>query len=115
MNKFLESDVNDSQGNIIISPGLKVRHVDSQFEYTVDSVIDDDNEIKIVLKMPEEPRMNPPDPDPNVLDSRTKNNSKQGMLYEIDPESIYLEPEEEAEQDLLVVTQDEFEAEYEVK
>ena len=34
-----ETDVKDSKGNIIISPGLKVRHKDSQFEYTVDQVL----------------------------------------------------------------------------
>ena len=31
-----ESDVFDEKGNLIITKDLKVRHKDSQFEYTVD-------------------------------------------------------------------------------
>ena len=33
-----ESDVFDSRGNNVLTPGLKVRHKDTNFEYTVDSV-----------------------------------------------------------------------------
>ena len=43
MKKLKELDVQDKAGNIVISPDLKVRHKDSQYEYTVDSVIKDDN------------------------------------------------------------------------
>ena len=33
-----ETDVKDKRGNVVISPGLKVRHKGSQYEYTVDHV-----------------------------------------------------------------------------
>lgn len=57
-----ESDVKDKRGNIVISPGLKVRHAKSGFEYTVDSVEKDPDTgqlIKIVLREPEAPRFDP--------------------------------------------------------
>ena len=37
MKRFQEADVVDSDGRVLISPGLKVKHKDSQFEYTVDN------------------------------------------------------------------------------
>ena len=39
MKRLKETDIQDSEGRVVISPGLKVRHKDSQFEYTVDSVV----------------------------------------------------------------------------
>jgi hypothetical protein len=62
MKKLKELDVQDKEGNIVISPDLKVRHKDSQYEYTVDSVIkDDDKEIVVLLRLPEMPRVDPED------------------------------------------------------
>ena len=56
-----ELDIKDDQGKVIISPDLKVRHKKSQYEYTVDSVIeDDDGAVNVILKLPEEPRFKPP-------------------------------------------------------
>ena len=53
-----EADVFDKQGNLVIRKGLKVRHKDSQYEYTVDTI--DQNprtgEIQLTLRLPEEPR-----------------------------------------------------------
>jgi len=116
-----EIDIKDEQGNIIISPGLKVRHKGSQYEYTVDNVVEDpDGEVNVILKMPEEPRFEPPIDDQGVIQDHKR------FLYEVDPGGLYivdaetddikfdrhgsLEPE-----DLLSVTQSEFEKEYEVK
>ena len=113
MRQFNESDVVDEEGRIIISPGLKVRHKKSQFEYTVDGVVQDGEEISVVLNLPEEPRVEPPTADPEVLDSYSLDSGK--AMYEIGEEGLYLEPEEEDESDLLVVPQKEFESEYEVK
>ena len=57
-----ESDVFDSRGNNVLTPGLKVRHKDTNFEYTVDSVEGEDEgtDVKISLKLPDEPRFEPP-------------------------------------------------------
>ena len=61
MKKIRETDVKDERGEIVISPGLKVRHKDSQFEYTVDGVVQDDSgKIQVVLRLPDEPRFDPP-------------------------------------------------------
>lgn len=114
MKQFLEVDVVDTQGDVIISPGLKVRHKDSQFEYTVDSVTKDGEAVNVVLKMPEAPRVEPQQIEPEVLDS-TGAPADRSMVYELDPDAIYFEPEEEDTGDLLVVSQEEFESEYEVK
>lgn len=58
-----ETDVKDKRGNIVISPGLKVRHKKSQFEYTVASVKEDpkSGDVVITLKSPELPRFTPKD------------------------------------------------------
>ena len=43
MNRMKDADVLDVQGNIVIATDLKVRHKDSQYEYTVDSVVPDES------------------------------------------------------------------------
>jgi|TARA_B100000242_G_C43019122_1_gene474153 hypothetical protein len=114
MKKLKELDVQDKEGNIVISPDLKVRHKDSQYEYTVDSVIkDDDKEIVVLLRLPEMPRVDPEDNTPSIISDL----ASEKVLYEIDPNvSIYVpDDEEESEDDLLAVSQKEFEKEYEVK
>ena len=53
MKNITETDLQDSEGRIVISPGLKVRHKKSQFEYTVDSVVqNDDKENIVILNIP---------------------------------------------------------------
>jgi hypothetical protein len=113
-----ETDIKDKRGNIIISPGLKVRHKDSQYEYTVDQVLQEpDGKVTVMLASPEEPRFDPAAED-GVLSDRKK---KSSVLYEADPVSslddlFYLPAEDdEQEDDLLAVPADEFEKEYEVK
>lgn len=113
-----ETDIKDKQGNIVISPGLKVRHKDSSFEYTVDQVLQTpDGDITIMLALPEEPRFEPA-AEEDVLSDRKK---KSGVLYEADPVSslddlFYVPAEDDAgDEDLLAVPAAEFEKEYEVK
>lgn len=57
-----EVRVRDEAGNILVSPGLKVRHGDTGFEYTVDSVSEDPDtrQINVTLRKPEVPRFDPP-------------------------------------------------------
>ena len=113
-----EADVKDPHGNVIIQQGLKVRHKKSQFEYTVEDVLQGpDEQITVILRMPEEPRFDPP---PDGDDVISDNKSKESMLYEVDPEAhaLYFEPEgaeEEVPDELMAVPQEEFEKEYEVK
>lgn len=53
-----ETETRDKRGNFVISPGLKVRHKKSQFEYTVTDVQEDPKSGKmvIILQSPEAPR-----------------------------------------------------------
>ena len=57
-----ETDVRDARDNVVIQPGLKVRHKRSQYEYTVTSVEEDPKtgEVTIVLQNPEQPRFDAP-------------------------------------------------------
>jgi len=119
-----ESDVFDDRGNNLLSPGLKVRHKDSKFEYTVDSVEGEEGHVQISLKLPDEPRFDPPGEGPaTVTDSQTP-----GVLGEFDitpkqpgdviaaaaPDSLELEPPVEQGETIYVIDQEEFEKEYEV-
>ena len=126
-----ETDVFDDQGNVLISQGLKVRHKDTQFEYTVDDVIEDPESGKtmIKLKLPEEPRFEPPPeeegliadvppPEDNVLGEQDPPGirpvePRQTMPPADDPTA--LQPQSEEEDELFVIDQEEFEKEYEVK
>tara|TARA_E500000331_G_C16701102_1_gene473978 strand:+ start:74 stop:421 length:348 start_codon:yes stop_codon:yes gene_type:complete len=115
MRRFQEADATDSSGRVLVSPGLKVRHRDSQFEYTVDNVFKDEDKLKIVLKLPEEPRFEPTDSEPEVLSAERPNSTEKKVMYEVDPSAVYFVPEDDDEADTLTVTQEEFEEEYEVK
>jgi hypothetical protein len=107
-----EADVMDSQGNVVIKPGLKVRHKDSQYEYTVSTVEKNPRtgDISITLKMPEEGRFEPA-------------SGGELVLGEVDGEGldvfdIPLVPSPDAEEEpdeVFVIDQEEFEKEYEVK
>jgi hypothetical protein len=114
-----EAEMKDSRGNIMISPGLKVRHKDSQYEYTVDQVLQDPSgEVTVMLASPESPRF---EPDPKEEFLSDDNSNQDNVLYEADPitslsDLFYVpEKEDEAEDDLLAVPSKEFEKEYEVK
>jgi len=83
-----EADVYDERGNMVIAKDLKVRHIPSQFEYTVAEIIRgrEDSGMSIVLRAPEEARFTPP-----------------GYTEEVEGEGDF------------IVTQGEFEKDYEVK
>jgi len=123
-----ESDVFDSRGNNLLSPGLKVKHKDTNFEYTVDSVTGDEegDDVKITLKLPDEPRFEPP----SSTGDEVINDE---FLGELDLEkniSLMAEPTQGEDSDLVmapdahepgatgedvfVIDQEEFEKEYEV-
>ena len=122
-----EADMFDDEGNHLLSPGLKVRHKDSKFEYTVDSVEGekDSGNVKVTLKLPDEPRFDPPE-EPSAMISDEISHSN--VMGETDlgistPEDynvsavgdertmqVSVEPEETE----FIIDQEEFEKEYEV-
>ena len=122
MKRLKETDIQDSEGRVVISPGLKVRHKDSQFEYTVDSVVsDEDNKHVVILNLPEEPRFDAK-PGTSGDDTLLSDLTKKDVIYEVDPSIVLYEPEASAEDqdpepgiDYLAVPEEEFEKEYEVK
>ena len=126
-----ESDIFDSRGNNLLSPGLKVRHKDSNFEYTVDSVSGDEGDVQISLKLPDEPRFEPPNEQGQAV---IADDMEPGVLGEFDKAEIGLSDPTTGHADELeippltpgvrepsmpddtvfVIDQEEFEKEYEV-
>ena len=111
-------DIKDKHGNVVIQPGLKVRHKDSQYEYTVDDVIKTpEGDVSVVLRMPEDPRFEPPEEEEVVISDAK---SRAPRIYEISAHTTeYFIPDEvgesEDEEEFLEVPQKEFEKDYEVK
>jgi len=128
-----ETDVFDDRGNMIIGKDLKVKHKKSQYEYTVDDVLQDPEteEIQIALRLPDEPRFDAAEEEDEVLSDVNADGAK--ILGEDDlvpagsgpgdlslpskqdtpvPPLEQLEPEEEV---IFFIDQEEFEKEYEVK
>lgn len=117
MKTIKETDVIDKRNNVVISPGLKVRHKKSKFEYTVDSVVKDKSgKIIILLRKPEAPRFGSLSPkSPQTLTDR---NVDKEVIYEAEPiedfSTSYYSPEEESEDDLIAVPAKQFEKEYDL-
>jgi len=115
MKNLEETDVQDSDGRVVVSPGLKVRHKDSQYEYTVDSVVQDEKgKHVVVLNLPDEPRFEPEGDEGLISDLSSKE-----VIYEVDPSLMIYEPETQEEEspgvDFIAVPEEEFEKDYEVK
>jgi hypothetical protein len=104
-----ESDVRGKDGNIVIQPGLKVRHKKSQYEYTVSNVEENPatGDVVITLQSPEIARFEP--------------QTGGDVISEIDDEeTVILADPNDAPQELIddeevfVVDEEEFDKDYEV-
>ena len=110
-----EVDAFDEDGNMLLSPDLKVRHKDSGLEYTIDRVEGDDGDIQIFLRAPEEPRFEPQPEEAELLGEPRM----EDILGEQDPVSdptslLQDEPTDSQEETIFVIDQEEFEKDYEV-
>ena len=108
-----ETDAFDDEGNLLLSPDLKVRHKDSGLEYTIDRVEGEDSDIQIFLRLPEEPRVEPAPEERELLGEPRS----EDILGEQDPASDLpaLEPAEDSDEEVVfVIDQEEFEKDYEV-
>ncbi len=118
VNALSEVDVLDDQGNIIVSKDLKVRHKDSGYEYTVDDVVSDEDGIQVVLRDPEEPRIEPEGEEGVIMDGHLPDNHPRQFLdQETAPEDEEAEidsAEEDEEETLYIIDKDEFEKDYEL-
>jgi len=112
-----ETDLLDKQGNVVIHKGLKVRHKESQYEYTVDSVAQDvEGNVSVKLRNPDVGRINPADATSVMAEDDLIAPISQSAPEEDLPVSASNEkPEELSDDDVFVVDQTEFEKEYEVK
>ena len=81
-----ETDMFDNRGNMVIRKGLKVRHKDTQYEYTVDDVLKDETgDVVVRLKSPEEPRFKTND---IPGDEEIISGGKKDVLHEVDPPPV---------------------------
>jgi len=109
--KLAESEVSDPRGNILITKDLKVRHKESGYEYTVDHVDGDGDDMIIYLRKPEVPRVEVP------LVAKRMNEMERSADIDIiniempDGESLADNSNQELE-DVFAVKVDEFEKEY---
>ena len=119
-----ESDVFDGRDNMVIGQDLKVRHKKSQYEYTVDDVIDDPatDEVQITLRLPDEPRFEPPPENEDVVitDRIEKGVLGEDELANLEPDArpgleITDELYDDSGEEVFVIDREEFEKEYEVK
>ena len=104
-----EVEVVDDNGNVIISKDLKVRHKDSGFEYTVDDVITNDEKIQVILRDPEEPRVEPEGDEGMIMDNLNEPPSEPTEFNAEEPENQTRDSEV-----FYVIDKEEFEKEYEV-
>ena len=104
----------DEDGNLILSPDLKVRHKGSGLEYTIDHVEDGEAGVEIHLRSPETPRFEPPAEEREILGEPPA----EDLLGEQDDDLVKAaevgvdSPEED--EVMFVVDQEEFEKDYEV-
>jgi hypothetical protein len=113
-----ETDVKDKRGNVVISPGLKVRHKKSQFEYTVSSVKEDpkSGDVVITLKSPEMPRFTPSggqefvgEETPLLTGAAPTSGHDEELAAMAQPDAV------EGEETVFMVDEKEFKKDYEVK
>tara|TARA_R110001592_G_scaffold58770_5_gene177897 strand:- start:2260 stop:2706 length:447 start_codon:yes stop_codon:yes gene_type:complete len=120
-----EVDMFDKRGNMVLTPDLKVRHKASGYEYTIDHIDGEGEDVVVYLRHPEEPRFTTA-PSETPLVEKTKLNMKGLNVSNISgggmadmPEEISLEKlsdvERKAPASLVSVTKKEFESEYEVE
>ena len=113
-----EAEIFDAEGNMVIGNDLKVRHKKSQYEYTIDDVFEDPatGEIQVALRLPDEPRFEPPPDDEDIL-LRAKVSvpvlGEDELLSPLPATDMTLPPA--SDEEIFVIDQEEFEKEYEVK
>ena len=127
---IFEADMFDAAGNQLLSPGLKVRHKKSGYEYTVDHVEGEGDNAKVFLRHPETPRFKPPQVDTQLTEGDDEERVKVDQVdlaKVMGSEGLESNPEANSTQDpmdvmkqqatgsLLQIPRKEFEKEYEVK
>ena len=105
LKEIREADLRDSKGKVVIEPGLKVRHKKSGLEYSVQDVTDDEGKTKVVLAVPEMPRVEPTKTLPDIVTEKDAGNQLDKLIDQIDAD----------QETVFVVDEKEFKKDYEVK
>ena len=129
---IFESDMFDVEGNQLLSPGLKVRHKKSGYEYTVDHTEGEGDNAVVYLRHPESPRFKPPVAETQLTEGDDENidrvdvndvdldkimgnaSSRKAPAGDNSQEQLNM-MKKQPRASLLKVTRKEFEKEYEVK
>lgn len=125
---IFEADMFDKEGNQLLSPGLKVKHKGSGYEYTVDHVEGTGDNSVVYLRHPEMPRFKTPESQvplsesdedsPRIsvdkvnLSKAMGSNDSTSASTPMDPMGLMKPISKES---LLKISVKEFEKEYEVK
>lgn len=124
---ILEADMIDKEGHVLLSPGLKVTHKKSGYEYTVDHVEGNGENAVVFLRHPETPRFKPPVSDAPLSEGEDSIDLSSVDLQKIGGFENEVMTQSSSTQDpldimkqqpkgsLLKITKAEFEKEYEVK
>ena len=130
---IFEADMFDSEGNQLLSPGLKVRHKASGYEYTVDHVEGKDDGAVVYLRHPDSPRFKPPEAETALTEAedgerievgqvdlqKVMGSEPGGVDTELGAAASTQDPmdimKKQTPGSLLKITRKEFEKEYEVK
>ena len=103
---MLEADVFNDRGDLLLAKGLKVRHKDSGYEYTVDHVEGEGDSAIVFLRHPDVPRFQPPaSTDPLVEQEEEDSANQPPVLAKKSDEMV----------GLLRVSLEDFEKDYEVE
>jgi hypothetical protein len=114
-----EADAFDGDGNMILSPDLKVRHKKSGLEYTIDRVEGGEGDLQVFLRSPEDPRFEPAPETKEILGEPKEEvlGEQEDQLQNLMTKDTIISPTEEEdieEEVIFVVDQSEFESNYEV-
>lgn len=93
-----EAELIDKRGNMLITKDLKVKHKDSGYEYTVDHVEGEGENVKIYLRKPDVPRIDPPPVMKRMneldIEGQAKQSGELTLTKDTDPHVFYITPEE---------------------
>ena len=131
---IFEADMFDEEGHQLLSPGLKVRHKASGYEYTVDHVEGKDDNAVVFLRHPEAPRFKAPDSEAQLTEGDDDEKVYRVSVDQVDLQKVMgsesnldvqlaaapaQDPmdimKKQSPGSLLKITRKEFEKEYEVK
>ena len=109
--KIAEAELIDKSGNLLIAKDLKVKHKDSGYEYTVDRIDGDEENMVVYLREPEVPRF-----DPQSAAQRMNETDAETESVPDEP-TLSLDKHDDLEQDLeqegvFPVSAEEFKKEY---